>query len=243
MGSFKRGMKKFGRQVWELFKGSIAAMIMYCCAGSILMMLTMKENQLYWDGGKLAWTLVCGIAAAAYNGLISYAQGGTAYEMLVSGNLKRISVNDYGGELKMSSHKEAKEYRAWKGFASGAFIAVWTVAASLIFGFNQAAIDGQSMSGGLGVLLLISFFICGWSVLPFWYSNLGGLSVSYFYSALLGLVPIIVSGVFYIIGAYGRRNKAIREQEIADRAARAQEQKVKKINYGGLPGTKPQKRK
>ena len=54
---------------------------------------------------------------------------------------------------------------------------------------------------------------------------------------------IVVSGALYIAGAYARRNKRLREQLIAERAAAAQENKVKKINYGGLPGTKPKKRK
>ena len=57
------------------------------------------------------------------------------------------------------------------------------------------------------------------------------------------LLPIIVTGVMYIVGAYGKRNKTIRAQELADKAAAVEQAKVKKINYGGLPGTKPRKRK
>ena len=56
-------------------------------------------------------------------------------------------------------------------------------------------------------------------------------------------IVLILELVMYILGAYGRRNKVIREQEIADKAAKAEAEKVKKINYGGLPGTKPKKRK
>ncbi len=244
MGNFKRGAKKFGKQIWELVKSCIPALIMYCCAGTILMMLTLKQDQLYWDGTKLAWTLVCIIGAAAYNGMISYAQGGSAYEMLVSGNIKRMATDDFGGGFKMSTHKEVKEYRVWKGFACGAFAGIFTLVAAIVFGCNQTAIDAQKMSGGLGVVMLVCFLLSGWSLLPLWYVNLSGNAfASYFLSALFALIPIVLSGVFYIVGAYARRNKAIREQEIADRAAKAQEEKVKKINYGGLPGTKPKKRK
>ncbi|MBQ8308290.1 MAG: hypothetical protein IJX96_00480 [Clostridia bacterium] len=244
MAKFKNTIKKIGRQVWELFKSSIPAAIMYFCAGSILMMLTMKENEILWDGGKLAWTLVCAIAAAAYNGLVTYAQGGTAYENLVSGNLKRTSMDDYGGGYRISSHKYAKEYRAWKGFAIGAFIGVYTLIVGIIFGCNQAAIDGQALqSTGMAVVVIVCFLISGWSVLPIYYMNASGMAVSYFLSCLFAIVPVIVTGAFYIIGAYGRRNKAIKAQELADRAAAAEANKVKKINYGGLPGTKPKKRK
>lgn len=243
MANFKKKLKKVGRQIWELFKGSIPAALMYFCAGTILMMLTMKEDALQWDGKKLAWTIVCIVGGAAYNALVTYAQGGNAYEMLVSGNIKRNSEFDRGGEIRISSHKFAKEYRPWKGFATGAMIALYTIVSGIIFGANQTAIDSQSMSTGLGVLLIVCFLLSGWSLLPLYYMNNSGIAVSYYVSILFAIVPIVVTGVMYIVGAYGRRNKAIREQELADKAAAAQEQKVKKINYGGLPGTKPRKRK
>jgi hypothetical protein len=73
--------------------------------------------------------------------------------------------------------------------------------------------------------------------------NANGFAISYYWSCLFGLLPIAVTGAFYIIGAYGRRNKALREQRIADAQAAAEANRVKKINYGGLPGTKPKKRK
>ncbi len=240
---FKQTMKRFGRQVWDLFKGSIPATMMWFCAGTVLLMLTMKENQLNWDNGKLAWTIVCIVAAAAYNALVSYAQGGNAYEMLVSGNMKRVSQSEFEGGYKISSHKYVKEYRAWKGFAIGGFVALWTIAAGIIFGANQAAIDSKTVSTGMGVLQMICLLLSGWSLLPFYYYNLGGGSTSYFVSLVFAVIPVIITGVMYIVGAYGRRNKAIRAQEAADRAAAAQQSKPKKINYGGLPGTKPKKRK
>ncbi|MBQ8291640.1 MAG: hypothetical protein IJX88_03920 [Clostridia bacterium] len=242
--SFKSKMKQFGRQVWELFKASIPAAIMYFCAGTILMMLTMKDVEtLQWDNSKLTWTIVCAVVAAAYNGLVTYAQGGNAYEMLVSGNMKRVSASEFEGGYKISSHKYAKEYRVWKGFAIGAFIGIWTVAVGIFFGANQAKIDAQSLSSGTGVGVLIGFFISGWSVLPFYYVNYGGGAASYYLSILFALVPVIVTGVMYIVGAYAKRNKTIKAQEIADRAAAAEASKPKKINYGGLPGTKPNKKK
>lgn len=243
MTKFKKTMKKIGRQIWELFKGSVPAALMYFCAGTILMMLTMKQDDLVWDGKKLAWTIVCILGGAAYNALVSYAQGGNAYEMLVSGNIKRNSEFDRGGEIKISSHKYAKEYRLWKGIAMGAFISLYTVLTGVIFGANQAAIDGQTMGKGLAVLLIICFLLSGWSILPLYYINTSGTYVSYYLSILFAFVPIVVTSVMYVVGAYGRRNKAIRQQVLADKAAAAEATKVKKINYGGLPGTKPRKRK
>lgn len=243
MSTFKNKMKMLGRQAWEFFKASLPSALTYCCASSIFMMLTLKENEIFWDGNKLTWLLVCAIVATAYDALVTYAQGGSAYEMLVSGNIKRTSMDEYGGGYKISSHKYAKEYRAWKGFAIGAVIAVSTIVFGVIFGCNQTAIDAGKTDEGIAVLVLIGFLLTGWSLLPFYYMNASGFGISYFYSCLFAIVPIVVSGVFYILGAYGSRNKAIKAQELADRAMATEANKVKKINYGALPGTKPKKRK
>jgi hypothetical protein len=243
MTKFKRTMNKIGRHAWDFFKASVPAGLIYMCAGSVLMMITMKEDQLQWDSAKLTWTIVCILAAAAYNAVVAYAQGGQAYEMLVSGNMKRVSAARLGDEYKISAHKEEKEFRYWKGFAIGGFTALVTLIFAIVFGVNQTTIDSQKTSQALGLVILIGFFIAGWALLPLYYLNISGVTVSYFFGCLIALVPVVVTGATYIWGAFGKRNKTLREQEIADRQAEREAQREKKINYGGLPGTKPKKRK
>ena len=97
--------------------------------------------------------------------------------------------------------------------------------------------------GAISVIVLLGFLLSGWSLLPLYFANASGVAVSYFLSLLFALIPIVVTGVLYIVGAYARRAKTIRQQELADKAAAAEQTKEKKINYGGLPGTKPKKRK
>lgn len=243
MAKVKNFFKKLGRYTWEFFKSSIPAALIYFCAGTVLMMLTLGDGKnLTWDGTKLAWTIVCAVVALAYNGLLAYAQGGNGYEMLVSGNIKRNAVDAYGESYKMSSHKEVKEYRPWKGFVTGAFISVYTIVFAILLACNPPTVNSAGEQQ-YSIVFLIAMLISGWSVLPFFYLNASGIAVSYLVSAAFGILPIAVSGVFYILGAYGRRNKTIKAQELADRAAAAEANKVKKINYGGLPGTKPRKRK
>ena len=248
MSTFKKKLKKTGRQIWELFKSSLPAMLMYCCAGSVIMMITMNEEVFTWDNTKLMWTIVCIAVAIGYNLLIAYAQGGQGYEMLVSGNMKRHSQDAYGNAYKISSHKEAKEYRVWKGFALGGFTALLTLICGIIFGVNEELIDGmylgeqQSVNVGFEILMMVCVLLSGWSFLPIFFMNANGIAVSYYVSILFGIIPIAITGGMYIVGAYAKRGKAIRAQELADRAA-AQAEKPKKINYGGLPGTKPRKRK
>lgn len=243
MDTFKMKMKNFWRLVWQLFKTSLPATFMYFCAGTILLMLTMRGKTITWTGKKLAWTIVCGVAAAAYNALVSWANGGSQYEMLVSGNVKRTRMADDGSGFRMSSHKEVKEYRAWKGFAAGGMTAVWTLFVGIFFGCFQGKIDAGLNGGALGVIVLVLFFLSGWSILPFYYMNGAGIHVSYFVSCAFALIPIAVTGAFYILGAYARRNKAIRQQVLADKLEEERKNKPQKINYGGLPGTKPKKRK
>ncbi|MBE7077292.1 MAG: hypothetical protein E7377_01155 [Clostridiales bacterium] len=243
MASIKMKLKKFGRYTWELFKTSIPTSFMYFCAGTILMMLLLREEKPVWDGKDLAWTIVCIVGACAYNALMAWASGGQEYEMLVSGNMKRMSQEQFEGGYKISSHKEAKEYRVWKGFVIGCMTAIFPLLFSLLFGCFQTRIDAGQTKGFLAVIMLLGFLLSGWTVLPFYVLNLGGASYSYFLGCILALLPIIVTGGVYIGGAYGRRAKRLREQLIAQKAQEAEEQKTKKINYGGLPGTKPKKRK
>ena len=246
MKTFKRILKSIGKHLWDFFKGALPSLLIYACAGSILMMLTWKDEKMVWDSTSILWTCVCIVAAAAYNGLLAYAQGGNSYEMLVSGNIKRRTADEYGDGYHISKHKEEKEYRVWKGFAIGGIIALFPLIFGIIAGNllgTNAPGNGDNASWGTAVFFMVSIFISGWSVMPFYLMNANGFAVSYYWSCLFGIVPIAVSGALYIIGAYARRNKALREQRIADAQAAAQANKEKKINYGALPGTKPRKRK
>lgn len=246
MAKFKRMLGIIGRQIWELFKSSIVPALMFFFASSVLLLVIMYDSDVSWNSNKMIWTVVLGVVTTAYMGFIMYKQGGDAYEMLVSGNIKRMSAGDENGGYIISKHKYAKEYRPWKGFGVAAFAIILPVVTGLIFGFNQATIDSASSSGGitgLSIAILIGFITSGWSILPFFYMNASGAAVSYFYSCLLVLPAFIVIGVMYIVGAYARRAKNIRKQEEEAEAARKKAERKKKINYGGLPGTKPKKRK
>lgn len=244
--TFKKKLKFVGMYIWTLFKGSILTSLMYFCASTILMMLVMKGKTVDWTNTDLTWSIVCIVGGAAYNALAAWANGGSQYEMLVSGNVTRASYDAYGNAYKMSNHKIAKEYRIWKGFAVGAFTAFVPILFGILMGANQETIhSGETVSKGMGALVLLAFFLSGWSILPFYCMNAAGVAVSYYVSILFALIPIAVTGGMYIAGAYSRRSKAIRQQMLAEQAERAEEEKRKnkKINYGGLPGTKPKKRK
>lgn len=246
MSNFKTKWKVFWRIVGECFMRSLTPSVMFFVAGLVLLMLQSKNFGL---SAQMAWAALCAVVALAYNGFLMWICGGNHYEMLVSGNLKRRSAMQSGSELNMASYKFQKEYRPWKGFAIGAFVSLLLIVGSIVLGCNQTAIveaatnEEVTLTTGLAAVSLIFYCLAGWVLLPILELNIAGTTVSFFVGCAFALLPICVSGGFYIGGAYGRRNKTVRQQEIAARAAEEEANRPKKINYGGLPGTKPKKRK
>jgi hypothetical protein len=252
METFKELWIKFWKNVWETVKSSFVSLLMYFGVSSIVFMSTFSgELSQGMTGTRAAWVFGGIAVALAYNAFTMFAFGGQGYEMLVSGNLKRRSAQAMGTSMKISSHKEEKEFRYWRGFVTPWIISLLVVVTGVVFGVNQTTIDTlllstnkeQTISTGLAILFLALLILGGWSIFPFMYFNLGGMSISYYWSIPLALLPIIFSGVFYIVGAYAARGKAIKKQQQADLASQKAIEKPKKINYGGLPGTKPKKKK
>ena len=246
MSNFKTKWKVFWRIVGECFMRSLTPSVMFFVAGLVLLMLQSKNFGL---SAQMAWAALCAVVALAYNGFLMWICGGNHYEMLVSGNLKRRSAMQSGSELNMASYKFQKEYRPWMGFAIGAFVSLLLIVGSIVLGCNQTAIveaatnEEVTLTTGLAAVSLIFYCLAGWVLLPILELNIAGTAVSFFVGCAFALLPVCVSGGFYIGGAYGRRNKTVRQQEIAARAAEEEANRPKKINYGGLPGTKPKKRK
>lgn len=247
MSKFKNKLKIVWKNFWECFVHSLTPGIMYFLAGAVLLYVLAKMEEDV-DMSKLTtWAIVVGVIAVAYHGLLMWAHGGSHFEMLVSGNMKRRSSN-YGEELHISSHKIWKEYRPWKGFLSGFFTSVPLIIGAIVFGANAEEISStaDTLGRGLGIAVIVFDLLAGWVLLPFQMSARLGANVNFYLLMLFALLQIAVSGGLYIAGAYSRRAKRIREQEIAAKAAAAEAEarnRPKKINYGGLPGTKPRKRK
>ncbi len=261
MANFKKKFKAIMVQVWETIKSSFLAMLFYGIASSICFMGTLNTE---WTGalsdgltgGRVAWIVIAAIVAAGYNGIVSFANGGKGYEMLVSGNMKRLSAERLGTEMKISTHKEYQEYRDWKGFAAGGVVAVFTLLFGILMGANSDGINEalhrltlESTEGlpaintGTTIIMFVCLLLDGWALMPFVFANLGGAAVSYYWGCLFAIIPVAVSGGFYIVGAYAKRAKTVKAQAEADRAAESEANKPKKINYGGLPGTKPKKKR
>lgn len=261
MAKAKQVLKTIGANLWETVKSSLILVIFYGMLSSICFISTINDEWCGplsegFNGARIAWVVGVAVVLAAYSGFMGYAFGGKGYEMLVSGNMKRLSAEQLGSQMRISSHKEVQEYRDWKGFAIGGVVAFFTVLFGILAGVNGKGLNDAflamastaenttpTVSSGTAILMLICMLCSGWSLLPFALMNVGGAAISYFWSCLFGLVPIALTGVFYIVGAYGSRAKTMRAQQQADNAAAAEANKPRKINYGGLPGTKPSKKR
>ena len=242
MSTFKKHWKLFWKYVWEFIKHSFTPAMMYFVASTVVLMIYTKMGDDPNLSKLVTWCVVLGLVAVAYNGLLMYSIGGMQFEMLLSGNMKRHSAAD-GDELRMSTHKIEKEYRPWKGFVIGAF-SVWAViVGAILFGANVESFHKEHFSKGAGIAVLIFDVLAGWVLLPYQAYNHIGVYVNPYLGLLFAIIPIVSSGACYMWGAYAKRNKILRQQEIAARQAMESEVKPKKINYGGLPGTKPKKRK
>ena len=250
MSEMKTKMKTIRANLWELIKTAFPITLMYFLVGMILIMITMQPSTdvngestgLQWDSSKLIWTILLDIAAVLYTGVIVWAAGGSHYEMLVAGNVKRNAAEKYGINYKISKHKEEQEYRPWKGFGIGALIGLLPLVFGIVFGCNHDFIHSGEASVASGILVISGFLLSGWCTIPFYFMNISGTYASYFFCCLFAIIPLVTAGVCYIWGAYARRNKRLREETIKDQQSQ-QSQKQTKVNYGALPGTKPNKRK
>lgn len=242
MNAIKKKAGEFFRTLRECFVHSLVPLFMYLSMSGMLLVVISRNAD---DAGNVAQgtvltaSIICGLIAAAYNALMAWGCGGTHFEQLVSGNMKRRSAEELGSDLTITGYKAHKEYRPWKGFVIGLFIALPVLAGGLLFGNYQQEILAGTTSKAAGVWIVIFMFLAGWATIPFRYLNAPYWGVS----ATFALIPVIVTGVFYIVGAYSRRASVAKKQALADRKSAEQTQKPKKINYGGLPGTKPNRRK
>lgn len=242
MNHFKKNAGKVWRTVRECLVHSLVPLFMYLAMSGMLLVVLGKNADKAGNVARstvLTASIICGIIAVAYNALMSWGCGGSHFEQLVSGNMKRRSAEELGNDLTITGYKAHKEYRPWKGFLMGFFVCLPVIIGGLLFGKYQSAIESATTGKGAAIVLLIFEFLAGWALMPFQYLK----ASNYYLSILFALIPLMISGVFYIVGAYSRRASVAKKQALADRKSAEAAAKPKKINYGGLPGTKPNKKK
>lgn len=119
MSNFKKEAGKVWRTVRECLLHALVPIFMYLAISGILLIVLQKHAG---EGGEvsrstvLTASIICGVIAVAYNALMSWGCGGTHFEQLISGNMKRRSAAELGSDLTITGYKEHKEYRPGRDF-------------------------------------------------------------------------------------------------------------------------------
>lgn len=146
---------------------------------------------------------VCIVCGAAFNAHLCYLYGVKHYDAYITGCLHRR--NAVFGIVSGGDHQVEKEYRPWKGFFIGFLIGVPVLVLGTIGYFSPGW-------GGLFMLMFV-----GWSILPVqWIRNSAGLPVNTLWSFVMILLPVIVSGVSYIVGAMVEKHKKETEPVVTE---------------------------
>lgn len=234
-------MRIFWLHVKRAFAVSLSFIMMYLSA-SMLLLVTSFRKDAGWSAKTGAWSLTAFIIGVGFNVAAAWAFGRKDYETLRVGNRKRLTQAQYGEKYQMTKHDIQAEFRVWKGFAFGAVTAIFPIVTAIFFGCNQAKIDAVATSENSATLAwcYVFYVFSGWSVLPFVYLNVSGYGINYFATLVVGIIPILVSGFVYMAAGLKEKKEDFLKEELARQKT---QEKTKKVNYGGLPGTKPKKKK
>lgn len=187
----------FWRVQGECWLRAATSYVMYLFMSMIA--LTMQaisgENTLWLRIALGASFILCG---AAYNGFLCYNRGQKHYESLLLGKIYRRNAAlgiETGG-----TYRAHQEYRVWKGFLIGGIVSLPAIVMGIISAFTDE----------LNFVYLVA---AGWAYLPLTWARAiaqktfgEGATVNGAWSLVMIFVPVLVSGICYILGA--RRKKA-----------------------------------
>ncbi len=199
----------FWRTQRECLRRSVTPYLMY-----LFMSLLLLACQTIDSNGTSAVEIVLGILCIAggafFNAHLCYNYGIFHYGAYVAGKLHRR--NKAFGIPSGGDHRPEREYRPWKGFLIGFYIGLPVAFLGILAG-------ALPVSTLMGYAYYAFAMFAGWAIIPItWFgtkSTAGevGLAVSPYYAILFILLPILVSGVAYLVGAYVERSKRLKEED------------------------------
>lgn len=203
--------KIFGRIQKECFRRSVTVYLMY-----LFMSLIMLACQAINEGTtavEIALGVICILIGMAFNVHLCYHVGCDHYDAYITGCLHR--QNALFGIQSGGNHRVEREYSPYKGFLIGFYVGLIVVFLGILAGVFQGT------EGGYYALMFLSMF-GGWAIIPVgWMITLVNESISYFWSLAFILIPVLVSGISYIVGAQVQRRKKEREAERAKQVEEA----------------------
>ena len=207
------GWQLFWRTQRECWRRTVTPFLMYLFMSLILLACQSIPNAF----GQIGLGVLCIAAGGFYNGHLLYHFGKQHYGAYVAGELQRRS--EEAGVLSGTGHRVEQEYRPWKGFYIGLLIGVPVLVFGILAGALYEGIGGETVvpvNGSYSALLLV--MCAAWAIMPVLWLRAyaaGFAGTSLYWSLLMVLLPIVVSGIFYIVGAMQERRARTAEAERA----------------------------
>lgn len=203
------GWQLFWRIQRESWRRTITPALMYFFMS--LLLLAAQVIEIVWL--QIVLGIVCIAGGIFFNAHLLFHFGAAHDDVLRSGILYRKREEE--GIAISPDHHVEKEYRPWKGFYIGFLMGLPVI----ILGILSGALEGTTAGGYLAGAFVM---LAGCAIVPFtWLRNyvpsMSGLSL--YWTILTIVVPILVSGLFYILGAYRNRRK-LAEKEAREAAVK-----------------------
>lgn len=196
----------FWRVQGECWRRAVTPYLMYLFMGMIGLLCLMINTP--WL--QIVLVLLCVAGGAAFNAHLAYNVGKMHYDAYATGELHRR--NERIGIPSGGDHHVEREYRFWKGSIIGLCVGAPVILLSVIGTFADHRV--------LGYFFLM---LAAWAYIPVWLAGGGSASggsylVNPVWCLLMALLPVIVTTVFYNVGALIERRKkeeqAAREAEV-----------------------------
>ncbi len=155
--------------------------------------------------------VVCILGGAFFNAHLMYHTGVFHYDNYLTGEVHRRNARF--GIHSGGDHRPEREFRPWKGFYIGFLVGIPVIVFGVLAHFFYS------------VASIFFIMFAGWAIAPIaWIGGTvegGGLVADPLWSLLFVLLPVLVSGVAYLVGAYveKRRKAAASERDEAVKAA------------------------
>lgn len=188
----------FWRTQRECWKRMVGPTIMYLFMGLILVAV----QAIPIAALKIVLGVLIILLGAFFNGHLMYQCGKKHYDNSLTGSFHRR--NRAYGVMSGESHHIEREYSPWKGFYIGFLVGVPVILLSVLAHFFY------------DVVTIVFIILAGWAITPItWFGAIegGGLKADVLWSMMMIILPIVVSGVFYIVGAIKEKKKKQQESE------------------------------
>lgn len=217
------------RTAWECFRRSVTVYLMYLFM-SLLALACSAIDENGTNALEIVLQCLCIAGGVAFNVHLCYNFGKTHYGFYVVGEIRR--KNALFGIQSGTDHTPEREYRVWKGFLIGFFAAIPAFIIAIVTGTLQLYMDVGRLNEIWAYASFLFIMLAGWAYLPItWFGTAAegvGIAVSGYWSLLIALLPVLVSGIAYLIGAFmeqrDREKKAARERAIEEAGRRAKEE-------------------